>query len=259
MQAHFDTSDLIQGGTKIAIGLALAIAGFVFGIVSTVVAANVLYALGVPVDTSPSIQIALTVVMFQGVSFGSVALVYLKLRGLGLDFIKARFPTLRDLAWAVGGFISFVVLIMVIGLILSFLGIESASNQIEEIGKRNPEIFLLMIPFSFLLIGPGEELLFRGVIQGTLREFFKPISGIVLASLIFAVGHWEALGGGFQQRLVYIGVVFVLSLILGTVYEKTENLVVPALIHGAYNALLFYAMYVLYSAEPGSTAFILPF
>jgi membrane protease YdiL (CAAX protease family) len=32
--------------------------------------------------------------------------------------------------------------------------------------------------------------------------------------------------------------------VFGAVYEFTENLVVPALVHGAYNATLFSLLYV---------------
>jgi len=31
-----------------------------------------------------------------------------------------------------------------------------------------------------------------------------------------------------------------------TIYERTENLVIPALVHGLYNALLFANLYTLY-------------
>ena len=44
--------------------------------------------------------------------------------------------------------------------------------------------------------------------------------------------------------MVYIAVTFVLGCILGYVYERTANLVVPALVHGAYNAILFSMLYV---------------
>jgi membrane protease YdiL (CAAX protease family) len=34
------------------------------------------------------------------------------------------------------------------------------------------------------------------------------------------------------------------ALVFGTVYELTENLVVPAMVHGAYNATLFTLLYL---------------
>ncbi len=47
-----------------------------------------------------------------------------------------------------------------------------------------------MIPISFLLIGPGEELLFRGVVQGVLKRSFNSIYSILIASIIFSVAHY---------------------------------------------------------------------
>jgi membrane protease YdiL (CAAX protease family) len=37
---------------------------------------------------------------------------------------------------------------------------------------------------------------------------------------------------------------FVPGLVLGVTYEATDNLVVPSLIHGAYNATLFTLAYL---------------
>ncbi|MDY7081104.1 MAG: CPBP family intramembrane glutamic endopeptidase, partial [Halobacteria archaeon] len=112
-------------------------------------------------------------------------------------------------------------------LLIAQTGVESAQNQIEQQGQQNPKIFLLLIPLAFLLIGPGEELLYRGVIQNTIREKMGPVSAIGIASLIFAVIHITALAGSLSSMLVYIIVVFGLSLILGSTYEKSGNLVVP--------------------------------
>jgi hypothetical protein len=114
---------------------------------------------------------------------------------------------------------------------------------VAEIGFQNPEVLLLLVPASFLLIGPGEELLFRGVVQGRIREAFGPVPGIALASAIFAAIHYFALTGGAGGRLVTIGILFLPSVVFGAAYELTDNLVVPSLIHGAYNATLFTVLY----------------
>ncbi len=111
----------------------------------------------------------------------------------------------------------------------------------------NPDIFLLLIPLSFLLIGPGEELLYRGLIQGLLRKTFRPARAIVLASALFAVVHVFSLSGA--GKLVSIGTVFTLSLILGILYEYTDNLVVPILVHGAYDAVLFSLQYLMATGQ----------
>ncbi|MDY6776331.1 MAG: type II CAAX endopeptidase family protein [Halobacteria archaeon] len=221
----------------------VAVSAFLIGTAVTAFTGLFLRSVGVGLE-STTVRLGLSVVLLQGVSFGGVAYIYLRLRGLGLGFIEARVPSLRDIGWVIAGFFAFLVSVMAISLLLNSLGIESATNRIQSVGENDPEVFLLLVPLSFLLIGPGEELLFRGVIQGVLRKTFDAAPAVGIASLIFSVGHASSIQGGLEGKLVYLGVVFVLSLILGGLYERTSNLVVPALIHGAYNAMLFLGMYV---------------
>ncbi|WP_390207728.1 CPBP family intramembrane glutamic endopeptidase [Halocatena marina] len=109
--------------------------------------------------------------------------------------------------------------------------------------SETPEALLVMIPVTILLIGPGEELLFRGIIQGSLRERFGPIVAIVLASVIFAAAHVTSLTGGLESRIITVALLIVPALVFAIAYERTGNLVVPALIHGLYNATLFSLQY----------------
>jgi hypothetical protein len=51
---------------------------------------------------------------------------------------------------------------------------------------------------------------------------------------------------------VSLSVVFVLSLVLGYSYARSENLVIPILIHGTYNALTFFAMYARVTGMVGT-------
>ena len=220
----------------------LALISFVIGNVVVLTVATALEAVGFRVYGRPAVILFLSVVLLQGVTFGGVALAYLKHRELGWRFIRVEVPSLRDLAVTVGGFLLLVLLLVVASGVLSSLGIESAQNQIVTIGNRNPVVFLLLVPLSFLLVGPGEELLFRGIIQGTLEESFHAVWAIILASALFASVHLFSLTG--QGKLVYIGVVFALALVLGSTYVYTDNLVVPALIHGAYNAVQFGGAYL---------------
>jgi membrane protease YdiL (CAAX protease family) len=197
---------------------------------------------GVNVVNAPAVQLVISTVMLQGVTFGLLAIGYLKLSGLGFDFLALRRPTIRDAGWIVGGLFIFFILYVGMNLIISTLSVPVAENRVAQIGGQNPDVLLLLVPFSLLLIGPGEELLFRGLIQGTLRRAFQPISSIFLSSAIFAVSHATALSGDGQ--LTYMAIVFVLALVLGATYEYAENLVIPAVIHGIYNAALFSALYI---------------
>ena len=220
----------------------LALISFVIGNIVVLTVATALEAVGFRVYGRPAVILFLSVVLLQGVTFGGVALAYLKHRGLGWGFIRVGVPSLHDLAVTVGGFLLLVILLVVASGVLSSLGIESAQNQVVTVGNQSPVVFLLLVPLSFVLVGPGEELLFRGLIQGTLEESFHTIWAIILASALFASVHLFSLTG--QGKLVYIGVVFALALVLGSTYVYTDNLIVPALIHGAYNAVQFGGAYL---------------
>ena len=233
---------LRQRGRSLLTAVALTVSGFFVGALAVFLTAQALLFVGINVVNVPAVRLVISTVMLQGVTFGLLAIGYLKLSGLGFDFLALRRPTVRDAGWTVGGLLVFLVLYGAMSLVISALGVPVAENQVAQVGGQNPDVLLLLVPFSLLLIGPGEELLFRGLIQGTLRRSFRPVSAIVIASSIFAVSHATALSG--EGQFTYMAVVFVLALVLGATYEYAENLVIPAVIHGVYNAILFSVLYV---------------
>ncbi|WP_331233540.1 CPBP family intramembrane glutamic endopeptidase [Natronorarus salvus] len=228
----------------------VAVAGFLVGIVFTFAAAAVLLASGVPLLEQPLIEIVVSVVMLQGVGFGSVALGYIYFSRHGFDILWLRVPTLSDVIWTVLGLVGLFVALIALNLVLLTFGVESAEHSIVGLGGENPEILLVMIPLSILLIGPGEELLFRGVIQRILVDRFGIWAGIAVASVIFAVAHVGALVATDPAQLTStLGIYVALSLILGGVYERSGNLVVPSVIHGLFNAIQFGLLYYTLTSD----------
>jgi CAAX amino terminal protease family. len=129
-------------------------------------------------------------------------------------------------------------------IVSTFVDAETGTNQAAEVGMQNPEVLLLLIPASFLLIGPGEELLFRGIVQGRLREVMSAVPAILITAAFFAGIHFFALtGGSLTGNLAALGVLTLPALVFGVAYEYTDNIAVPSLIHGAYNATLFSLLY----------------
>lgn len=224
--------------------LALGVAGLglIVGVGLTALAGIGLRSLGVSIGIPGTIVLSL--VLIQGIAFGGVAIAYLHFRDLTWAFIPIEVPSARELLWIGSGYVLALLSAFVGALVVMLTRVEAASNRAGEVGLQHPEILLLLIPASFLLIGPGEELLFRGVVQGTIRERFGPVSAVIIASAFFAAVHFAALSGGTGARLVTIGVLFLPSLVFGAAYELTENLVVPAVIHGAYNATLFTILFI---------------
>lgn len=234
--------------------------GLLVGTLLTLLAWGFLeFGLGVAVGAAELLVLGL--VFTQGVGCAGIALLYTKLRPRISALLRsavgdrswvprpqftihASVPSSRELLFAAGGYVAALTLAVLGAVVVSTLGVETGTNQAAATGMENPGVLLLLVPASFLVIGPGEELLFRGVVQGRIREALGPVLGVGLASAIFAGIHYFALTGGTPAgNLVALAVLFFPSLVFGVAYEWTENVVVPALIHGAYNATLFAGLY----------------
>lgn len=234
--------DVVGRLVAVLVALAVAVAGIVTAGVLTLVAALLVGLLGLDIDVV--VAVVLTLALTAGVAFGGVSVAYLSIRNLDWSFVGLRVPTVRDLAWVGGGYLLALLLVIVASAVVGQTGAEPAPNQLSEVGLEAPAVLLLLVPISLFLIGPGEELLFRGIIQGTLRRAFGPVGAVGLAAAIFASVHYVALTGGAEARLTTIAILFLPSLVFGAAYERTNNLAVPALIHGLYNSTLAILLYV---------------
>lgn len=122
---------------------------------------------------------------------------------------------------------------------LRAVGVTTGQNVAVVPAGDPVTYYLAMIVVSIAVVGPVEELLFRGVVQGGLRRAFDATPAIVLASLLFGLVHLPAVTGTLTERLAYAGVVVALGCLLGYLYERTGNVLVPGLAHGAYNAAIY--------------------
>lgn len=163
-----------------------------------------------------------------------------------LSYLDFRRPSTRDLGYIAGGTILVIGASVAIQLILVTFGVEFASHQVEEVAEQHgPAILLIAIVFAFVTNGLGEELLYRNGVQKYLAEWFSPAAAIFISSVIFAVVHFPAYGNPDPVATVgSVVVVFSLSIILGIAYHRTKNILVPVVIHGAYNAFVWVSVYV---------------
>lgn len=181
-----------------------------------------------------------------GLGLAGAAVGILRRRGLSVrEYVGSGVPSFSDLLWAIAGYIGALSLVFTAGIILTLIQVEpDTTNQAAQAGMENPELLLWLVPLSFLVIAPAEELLFRGVVQGRLREAFKPSIAIPVTAALFALVHYFSLTGGSGARFIAIAILFLPSLVFGYAYERTRNIVVPVLIHGAYNGTLVMLVYV---------------
>jgi membrane protease YdiL (CAAX protease family) len=178
---------------------------------------------------------------FATLSLGAMAYYYVRYTSLA---VPVRLPTRRDLAWVVVGVV--VPLAIQIGLIVvgSRFGVQPVEGGIDAAAAADPVlVYSLALVSALFLIGPVEELLYRGVVQGRLRQSFGPVAAIGLTSVGFAAGHVATLvwGGGDPFTLGFgLSLVAIASgsVVLGVVYERTGSLVPAILAHSLFNGLL---------------------
>jgi len=244
-----------KAARALGVGVGLSVAAVV---ASLVVLVPVILAIGgADVSLTPVGSTLLSLALIQYVAFGSVVVGYTRYRDTTVrEYVAVRVPGLKDLLAALGGWVLTFALVIVLSIIVQFLGVTTGSNSTAEAGMENPELFLVLIPASFLVIGPMEELMFRGVVQGRLRETFTPVPAVAASALLFAAVHVMALTGSLTARVNTIIILFFPSLVFGALYEYTDNLTVPALVHALYDATLFAILYlvIVYGPEdPEST------
>jgi membrane protease YdiL (CAAX protease family) len=92
-----------------------------------------------------------------------------------------------------------------------------------------------------VLAGVGEELFFRGAIQGGLAKLVGELPALVLASLIFGCLHPMTWG--------YLILASIIGVYLGALWLWTGNLLVPAIAHAVYD---FVALVYLMKVRRGS-------
>ena len=105
-------------------------------------------------------------------------------------------------------------------------------QAIAELLKNNwPWWLLTLQAFTAIIVAPvGEELLFRGVLYGFIKQRGHPRLALWISAVLFAAVHGNAVG--------FLFFIF-LSMILVALYERTENILTPILLHALFNAVNF--------------------
>ncbi len=119
-----------------------------------------------------------------------------------------------------------------------------------------PDLAWVMVGISFLVVGPAEEYLFRGFVYGGLLSLSRGRHWVFLAflsSILFAAAHlYYALVYGLASLAAFAEIVFIGLALAGTYYLSGGNLLIPALLHGAFDAFGFMAVAV----SPGVGLFL---
>ncbi len=128
-----------------------------------------------------------------------------------------------------------LALVFSIGLNMLFVAIGWISinpNYVETAKK----MYAVTIPLGLLLYGVisplTEEMLFRGIVFKEATSFMKPFVAALVSSAIFGFYH------GNTVQLFYS---FLLGMILCQAYRYSRKFIVPVVLHGVVNVVIFLA------------------
>lgn len=168
----------------------------------------------------------------------------------------AACPVIAILLQAVG---TVLVNIIYTRIVLAMGGVERLNDPIIAVPAMFGAMFnaaAARLPFSahtvqvtyfvFIVLwaGLGEELYFRGYVQGTLRRHHSARYAIIVASILFAARHYMQMVLLLPKYPVFAAtawasIAFPVGIVLGLIYERTKSLWLPVTIHYLFNIIPF--------------------
>ena len=137
-----------------------------------------------------------------------------------IPFGKIVPDTLKGLGFGFGYFILLVGLMAAIGV-----------YHVEAFGVDHPSELIAAF-FLFLIVGVGEEIVFRGVLFRWIDEKWGFVAALVVSSLFFGFVHIINPGATWWSSLA---IAIEAGLLLGAAYKYAGNLWLPIGIHWAWN------------------------
>jgi membrane protease YdiL (CAAX protease family) len=114
----------------------------------------------------------------------------------------------------------------------------------EHLGVAKSTVAATYFAFIVLWAGAGEELYFRGYVQGSLRKYHSARYAIAVAAALFAVRHYMQMLLLLPKYPIFAASAWVLmgflvGIVLGMLYERTKSLWVPVVVHYVFNIIPF--------------------
>lgn len=173
---------------------------------------------------------------------------FMKSRNISLASIGLVKPEIRDISYAIIGYVSYFVLFIALTIAVKgfFPGLDLEQEQ--QIGfSRSTTGNALWLVFASLVILPpiAEEIVCRGFLYTGLRNKLPKITAAIITSIIFAAAHLQ---WGSGNALLWAAALdtFVLSIILVYLRDKTESLWSPILVHMIKNGLAFSLLFIFH-------------
>lgn len=165
----------------------------------------------------------LFVLTFQG---GIVVVAFAAMLLFGIKIDSGGMTTVAAVIWGtLGGVGTYIVLLALTRVDAFFPG--QLQQHVSELRAFACSFSYPMIVALSALAGVGEELLFRGVIQGGLSGVLTQPVAILVAALLFGAVHYLS--------SIYFLIATLLGVVLGVAYAVSGSILVVMVWHGVYD------------------------
>lgn len=170
-----------------------------------------------------------------------ITLLFARHKGASLKELGLKKPSVRILM---------IVSVVAVPLLLLGVGISVGEEMVfgpdpmaelleKSVMPRDPFQLVAMVALSLVLVGPCEELAFRGFVQRGFENSFGKRWGLLVSSVLFGLLH------GLNTPYAVVPV-FVVGLVFGYMWQRTGgNTTATALMHGVYNSIAIATAYYL--------------
>ena len=182
--------------------------------------------ISLPVNETIILGVTLLFARYKGASLKELGLKKASFRILAIVSVLAVFLFLLGLGISIGEEVVF--------------GPDPMAGLIEKsVTPRDSFQLVAMIALSLVLVGPCEELAFRGFVQKGFENSFGKMKSLLIASVLFGLLH------GLNTVYAIIPA-FAAGLVLGYVWLRTGgNTTASALMHGVNNSISIAIAYFL--------------
>ena len=151
--------------------------------------------------------------------------------------LKNRFVlNKKDIKRTLKYFVAFLPVIFIMSFLCKIMLFEYEEQKLVVEIKKNFNNNLFFNFFLIIIVAPIiEEIVFRGLFYKTLKNFIPFVQASIISSLIFAIIH---------ENILSLTILFLLSLYLTWIYERTNSILYSILTHSIFNFLNLLLIYI---------------
>lgn len=135
------------------------------------------------------------------------------------------------------GFAFILFVVFYVGNILIRFLLEKAGEGIKNVYsfKQNAPPWRIVLLMA-LIIGPGEEIFWRGYLQRKLSQFFGENKGYLWATFLYTVVHV------FTGNMVLVLAALICGIFWGFLYKKYQSMTINMVSHTVWDIVVFVIM-----------------